>query len=127
MYFCGWETHRRELGHEHFPESTGLAGANRAATFCRMSAVLETSEAAILGRVFKPETGGWPRAAAEAILGVAFDSEDRDRMIALLERAKAGELSNEEAEELEHYRHVGRLLELMKSRARRSLQITPAG
>ena len=92
-----------------------------------MSAVLETSEAAILGRVFKPEIGGWPRAAAEAILGVSFDGEDRDRMVALLERAKAGELSAEEAEELEHYRHVGRLLELMKSRARRSLQATPAG
>ena len=92
-----------------------------------MSVVLETSEAAILGRVFKPETGGWPRAAAEAILGVAFDSEDRNRMIALLEQAKVGKLSSGEAEELEHYRHVGRLLELMKSRARRSLQTTPAG
>ena len=91
-----------------------------------MSAVLETSEAAILGRVFKPGTGGWPRAAAEAMLGVSFDSEDRNRMTALLDRAKAGELSTGEAEELEHCRHVGRLLELMKSRARRSLQITLA-
>ena len=87
-----------------------------------MSAIFETSEAAILSRVFKPEAGGWPREAAEAILGVSFDKEDHDRMIVLLERAKAGELSVEEAGELEHYRHVGRLLELMKSRARRSLR-----
>ena len=50
-----------------------------------MSTVLETSEAAILGRVFKPETGGWPRAAAEAMLGVSFDNEDRNRMTELLE------------------------------------------
>ena len=88
-----------------------------------MSAALQTSEAAILGRVFKPEAGGWPRAAAEAILDVAFDNHDLERMAALLERAKSGELSAQEAEELEHYRHVGRLLELMKSRARRSLRI----
>ena len=86
-----------------------------------MCAILETSEAAILSRVFKPEAGGWPREAAEAILGVGFEKEDHERMIALLERAKAGELSEEEGGELEHYRHVGRLLELMKSRARRSL------
>lgn len=107
--------------------SAVLAGASRAATFHRMSALLETSEAAILGRVFKPENGGWPVAAAEAMLGLSFDSEDRDRMTVLLEQAKAGELSAAEAEELEHYRHVGRLLELMKSRARRSLQTTAAG
>ena len=87
-----------------------------------MSAVLETSEAAILHRVFKPESGDWPREAAEAILGVGFDNEDRARMAALLDRAKAGDLTTDEAEELEHYRHVGRLLEVMKSRARRSLQ-----
>jgi uncharacterized protein YnzC (UPF0291/DUF896 family) len=44
-----------------------------------------------------------------------------ERMIYLLEKAKTGELSTEEAETLEHYRHVGKLLELMKSRARPSL------
>ena len=45
---------------------------------------------------------------------------------ALLEKAKAGELTNDESEALEHYRHIGKLLELMKSRARRSLQTSPA-
>jgi hypothetical protein len=47
-------------------------------------------------------------------------------MSALLEKAKAGDLTNEESEALEHYRHIGKLLELMKSRARRSLQTSPA-
>ena len=84
--------------------------------------MLESSEAAILDRVFQPDSGDWPQAAAEAILSIAFDQTDRERMTGLLEKAKAGELSAEEAETLEHYRHVGRLLELMKSRARRSLQ-----
>ena len=42
-------------------------------------------------------------------------------MASLLEKAKQDDLSNEEAEALENYRHIGKLLELMKSRARRSL------
>ena len=91
-----------------------------------MSAISPNSEAAILGRVFQPHVGGWPRPAAEAILGMQFDEADRARMSELLERAKAGELSAAEADELEHYRHIGRLLELMKARARHSLQAGPA-
>lgn len=87
-----------------------------------MNATLEGSEAAILDRVFRPDTGDWPRAAAEAILGVGFAPGDRERMTGLLNKAKAGELTPEEAEMLENYRHIGRLLELMKSRARRSLR-----
>ena len=84
--------------------------------------MLESSEAAILGRVFRPEAAGWPRAAAEAILAVGFSPDDREQMSRLLEKAKAGELRPEETETLENYRHIGRLLELMKSRARRSLR-----
>lgn len=84
--------------------------------------IMESSEAAILNRVIRPDAGGWPRAAAEAILGVTFGPEDRERMSLLLEKSKTGTLSSSEAEEVENYRHVGRLLELMKSRARRSLQ-----
>jgi Ran GTPase-activating protein (RanGAP) involved in mRNA processing and transport len=91
-----------------------------------MSAQLESSEAAILNRVIQPESGDWPRAAAEAILGIGFNETDREQMTALLEKAKAGDLTNEESEALENYRHIGKLLELMKSRARRSLQTSPA-
>lgn len=89
-----------------------------------MSAILEGSEAAILGRVFQPTSGNWSRAAAEAILGIGFDQADLRRMTDLLEKAKTGELSESEAETLENYRHIGKLLELMKSRARLSLQGT---
>jgi len=90
-----------------------------------MNATLESSEAAILDRVFRADAGGWTRAAAEAILSVGFDENDRGRMAELLEKAKAGELSTEEATALENYRHVGCLLELMKSKARRSLGTAP--
>jgi Ran GTPase-activating protein (RanGAP) involved in mRNA processing and transport len=91
-----------------------------------MSAQLESSEAAILSRVIQPDSADWSRAASEAILGIGFNETDREQMSALLEKAKTGDLTNEESEALEHYRHIGKLLELMKSRARRSLQTSPA-
>ncbi len=91
-----------------------------------MSTVLESSEAAIPGRVIRPNAGDWPQAAAKAILGLSFGQMDRERMVTLLAKAKAGELADGEETELEHYRHVGRLLELMKSRARCSLQSSTA-
>lgn len=90
-----------------------------------MSVQLEISEAAILSRVIQPDVGDWPRAAAEAILRIGFNEADRAQMNELLEKAKAGDLTNEESEALEHYRHIGKLLELLKSRARRSLQTSP--
>ena len=89
-----------------------------------MNSALEKSEAAILDRVFRPNAEDWPRAAAEAILNIGFAPSDLKRMTQLMEKAKTGELSREQTEELEHYRHIGRLLELMKSRARQSLQNT---
>ena len=55
-------------------------------------------------------------------LGLGFGRKDRERMTRLLGKAKSGDISPEQAEVLENYRHVGRLLELMKSRARRSLR-----
>ena len=87
-----------------------------------MSSQLESSEVAILDRVIQPDSGDWPRAAAEAILSIGFNETDQQRMTALLEKAKDGNLTSEESQALENYRHVGKLLELMKSRARRSLQ-----
>jgi hypothetical protein len=92
-----------------------------------MNPAIDKSEAAILDRVFRPNVADWPRAAAEAILDIGFDLSDREQMAQLMEMAKSGQLSPEQAEELENYRHIGRLLELMKSRARRSLQSTPTG
>jgi hypothetical protein len=92
-----------------------------------MNPATDKSEAAILDRVFRPNAADWPRAAADAILNIGFDPSDLERMAQLMEMAKDGDLSVELAEELEHYRHIGRLLELMKSRARRSLQHTPPG
>jgi uncharacterized protein YnzC (UPF0291/DUF896 family) len=100
--------------------------ARRCATRRSMSVQIESSQAAILDRVIHPDLADWPRSAAEAILSIGFDEKDQERMNSLLEKSKAGDLSKDEAEVLENYRHIGRLLELMKSRARHSLQACAA-
>lgn len=87
-----------------------------------MNTALEFSEAAILGRVFRPDSADWSPTAAEAILKLEFTESDHEHMADLLDAAKSGELSGEAAATLEHYRHVSKMLELMKSRARLSLR-----
>ena len=91
-----------------------------------MSAIIESREVAIWRRVIRPESAGWSRAGAEAILHLDFQEDDHERMLELLEKAKDGALSPDEAAELENYRHVGTTLELMQSRARLSLKTLPA-
>lgn len=91
-----------------------------------VSTTAESREVAIWRRVIRPETAGWTRAGAEAILHLDFQEGDHARMLELLERAKGGGLSDDEAGELENYRHVGTTLELMQSRARLCLKSRPA-
>ena len=81
-----------------------------------------TTEAGILSRVIQPGTGGWDKAAASAILSFSFSADDRERMLALLDKAKADELDEAEQTELKSYQQAGRTLELLKARARISLQ-----
>ena len=79
-------------------------------------------EAAILSRVIDAESGNLSAEAARAILRMGFPATDRTRAALLATRACEGVLSADEEAELENYRHVARLLELIKSKARRSLQ-----
>ena len=62
-----------------------------------MRAVLESSEAAILARVIRPDPKALPQDAAKAILCLGFNQADRDRMTLLLAKAKEGELTEDEA------------------------------
>jgi hypothetical protein len=80
------------------------------------------TEAGILGRIIQPEKGGWDHAASTAILSFSFSDNDRERMHELLELSKTGELSADQREELASYHKAGRMLELLKARARISLQ-----
>jgi hypothetical protein len=82
---------------------------------------MNSAEAAILGRMLKPERGDLPPEAARSLLRLEFDPDDRSRMHELALRAQAGSLTDAEESELESYRRIGRLLEVMRSKARRSL------
>ena len=87
-----------------------------------MSVAISLSELSILRRVVEPEQGNFPPAAAEAILQLDLDSQDRLRLQELLEKNRAGDLSTDEEEALENYSRVGRFLDLIRSKARHSLQ-----
>lgn len=80
------------------------------------------SEAAILGRLIRPDRDDLTPDAARSLLKLDFDADDRARMAELLAKARAGTLGRDEEAELGSYRGVGRLLELMRSKARRSLK-----
>lgn len=79
-------------------------------------------EAELLRRVVDPQRAGWSREAAEAILALSFPASDLERASELAQKAGADTLTAEEQREMEDYRHVGRLIELMQSRARLSLK-----
>jgi hypothetical protein len=79
-------------------------------------------EGAILSRLIRPERDDLSPEAAQSILKLAFDEQDRARMHQLAVQAQRGELNAEELGELESYRRIGRLVDLMHSKARRSLK-----
>ena len=78
-------------------------------------------EAAILTRALAAEDGDLPPAAARAVLKFGFPPQDQDRMHELAVRNQDGSLTPDEKTELDSYRRVGRLLDLLAARARRSL------
>ena len=78
--------------------------------------------AGILGRIIQPEKGGWDHFASTAVLSVSFSDNDRERMNELLALGKMRELHEEQHEKLASYHKAGRMLELLKARARISPQ-----
>ena len=60
--------------------------------------------------------------AARDILGWDFDQADKDRMRHLSAKARAGALTAEEDAEAGRYELLGHLLNIMQSKARRSLK-----
>ena len=87
-----------------------------------MQRIVKSSQAAILDRVIQPGAGGWSKAAARSVLDLQFKDKDLKRLTRLLERNQEGEITADEAIELDNYRSIGRLIDLMKSRARQSLK-----
>ena len=86
------------------------------------TSVSATSEAAILGRLIRPDNGDLRAEAAKALLAIRFDSRDLDRMHELAAKNQEDRLSASEKAEMENYRRVSFLLDLMHSKARQSLK-----
>jgi hypothetical protein len=80
------------------------------------------SEAAIWARLIQPERDDLTGEAARSILRIRFGEEDRKLIHELLVKNQQGALSSEERVELENFRRAGYLLDLMHSKARRSLK-----
>ncbi len=62
------------------------------------------------------------REIARGILKLSLSQEDLDRMRRLAKKAKNSRLSVDEEAELDNYCRVGRLLSILKSRARKTLK-----
>src|SRR5215467_6924045 len=89
-----------------------------------MSSHLVTSntEAAILARVIESESNAITHDVAQYLLSMQLPLADKERVNELSAKARAGSLSEDEAQELDSYLHIGRLLAVMQSRARRALK-----
>lgn len=85
-----------------------------------MSTIDQPLEAEILSRVI-PE-GALNSEAAQVLLQLEFREQDIERMNQLALKNRSGTISPEELDEMERYSRVGNLLNLVRCKARRSLQ-----
>lgn len=83
-----------------------------------MSQSLETYDDAIVTNL----SGSISPQAAEGILSLGFSEEQRKKMQALAEKARKGELSDQEREEASSFERVSSLLGILQSRARISMR-----
>lgn len=79
------------------------------------------SEADILSAVVADNDGDLPAEAARSLLTLHFRPQAVDRMNALAERNRLGELAPSERAELDKYLRVGQFLNLVQAKARLSL------
>ncbi len=87
-----------------------------------MDSLQTSNESEILSRVITPENGNLPEQVAKTLLGLAFPKVDVLRMNQLAEKNRRGEITESERDEMERYSRVGNLINLLQSKARRSLK-----
>lgn len=80
------------------------------------------SEVSILNRILRPDSPTFSPEAARDVLSLDFDQADKDRMRQLSAKARTGALTDEENAEAAKYEMIGHLLNIMQSKARRSLK-----
>ena len=87
-----------------------------------MSTVSTTSELDILADAISPDLGDMSAEVARSILSWKFSDRAISQMRSLLDRNNKGELTPSEHEELEQYRRIGMLIDLVQAKARISLK-----
>lgn len=80
-----------------------------------------SSDTAILSRLIRDDDS-LSIDAAESLLRIRFEPGDLDRIHDLVTRNQDDQLNPDERTELENYRRVSYLLDLMHSKARRALK-----
>ncbi len=84
------------------------------------------TEAAILARILESEDRELTPEAARYLLAIKLPSSDEDRVDELSAKARAGSLTKAENQELDGYLHVGSLVAVLQSTARRLLKQAPS-
>lgn len=82
------------------------------------------TEGEILARLIRSGVGDFPAEAARVFLKLEFSDDDRREMNALAEKARRGELSNEDDVAIRSYERVNNFLGILKSQARQSLKFS---
>ncbi len=83
---------------------------------------IASSEAAIVGRLIRPDHGHFSPEVARELLSIRFGDEDQARLRELSLKAQQGTLTPEEQAAMENYRRVGYWLGILWSKARLSLK-----
>src|SRR5215469_13889964 len=81
-----------------------------------------TNDAAIIGRLDKPDHSDFSPEAAREILSLQLSPQDQARAQALSIKAQEGTLTPDEQGEVESYRRIGYWLGILWSKARLSLK-----
>jgi len=84
--------------------------------------IAPNTEAAILTRVIEADPSAVTPDVARYLLSMQLPRTDRERVDELSAKARDGSLTEGETAELDSYLHIGRLLAVMQSRARRLLK-----
>jgi hypothetical protein len=81
-------------------------------------ALASTNQTAILGRSFDLGVDQMSPETAQFILSMKLADDDRQRLEELAAKARRGNLTEADDAELEEYRRAGRMMEMMKLKAR---------
>jgi hypothetical protein len=84
----------------------------------------DSTQNAILERAINPKAGNWSASTAHSLLEIKLTDRDLARADELARKAGEGTLSDAELAELNSFRHAGRVLEMLKAKARISLKRT---